>query len=201
MWVLHGRSRLPPEVALRLLTIAYEFSDLPNKDEIAEAIRRMTGERDPSKEMSPQEAQQAEQQAQAQIEAMEMQRQHARLALEEQAAKVRELNARAAKLEAESGAGAGGPGDAEIGAVRAQAAGEIERVSEELRKLQQQQAADMLKINRQADTAIEVARINAAASRDVAEIQAESRERIAELSRRLDSIEAERRSAPPPPAA
>lgn len=194
-------SRLPPEVALRLLTIAYEFSDLPNKGEIAEAIRRMTGERDPSKEMSPQEAQQAEQQAQAQIEAMEMQRQQARLALEEQAAKVRELNARAAKLEAESDAGAGGPGDAEIGAVRAQAAGEIERVSEELRKLQQQQAADMLKINRQADTAIEVARINAAASRDVAEIQAESRERIAELSRRLDSIEAERRPAPPPPAA
>lgn len=193
-------SRLPPEVALRLLTIAYEFSDLPNKDEIAEAIRRMTGERDPSKEMSPEEAQQAEQQAQAQVEAMEMQRQQARLALEEQAAKVRELNARAAKLEAESGAGAGGPGDAEIGAVRAQAAGEIERVSEELRKLQQQQAADMLKINRQADTSIEVARINAAASRDVAEIQAESRERIAELSRRLDSIEAERLPPAPQPA-
>jgi Ca2+-binding EF-hand superfamily protein len=31
--------RLPPEVGLKLLTIAMEYSDLPNKDEIADALK------------------------------------------------------------------------------------------------------------------------------------------------------------------
>lgn len=188
--------RLPPEVAMRLLTIAFEYSDLPNKDEVADAIRRMTGERDPNKEMTPEEQQQAAQQAQQQAEAIEMQRRDAALALEERAAKVRELNARAQKLEADASA-AGAPDQGAIDQVREQAGQEIERVSEELRRLQQQQQADVLKINRQADIAVEVARINAASNERIAEIRAESQERIAELTRRLDAIERARAGGAP----
>ena len=43
-----------------------EFSDLPNKDEIANAFWRITGEADPNKRLTPEEQQQAAQQQRAQ---------------------------------------------------------------------------------------------------------------------------------------
>jgi hypothetical protein len=189
-------TRLPPEVSLRIMTIAMEFSDLPNKDEIAEQFRKLTGERDPNKPMSPEEQAQAEQQAMAQAEAMQMQREAARAALGEQQAKVRELNARAAKLEAEAqaamAAAAGGAGDGDmqqaILQVRSEAAAEIDRVSEELRRAQAALANRTIQINRDADTKVEVARIDADAKTRVAGIQAASDRAIAQLERRLEDM-------------
>lgn len=173
--------RLPPEVALRLLTMAYEYSDLPNKDEIADAIRKITGERDPNKDMTPEEKLQADQQQQMQEEAMRVQRETALLALEEQRAKVRELNAKAAKLEAE----AGGAADGLTNQVQAAGDAEIERLSNELRKAQQQAADQTTKINKDADIRIEAARIEAASREAIAEIQAKSNERIALMTQRM----------------
>ena len=189
-------TRLPPEVSLRIMTIAMEFSDLPNKDEIAEQFRKLTGERDPNKPMSPEEQAQAEQQAMAQAEAMQMQREAARAALGEQQAKVREITARAAKLEAEAqaamAAAAGGTGDGgmqqAILQVRSEAAAEIDRVSEELRRAQAELANRTIQINRDADTKVEVARIDADAKTRVAEIQAASDRAIAQLERRLEDM-------------
>lgn len=177
--------RLPPDVALRLLTMAFEFSDLPNKDEIADQFRKITGEQDPDKEMSPEEQQQAEQAAQQQAEAMEMQRAGAMAALQEQQAKVRELNARAAKLEAEAGGGQPGE-DAQRMAqqVRGQADQEMEVVTQQLQDLQAQLRSQTLKINREADVRMEVARIDAASRERVAEIKAESDQRLAALGAR-----------------
>lgn len=174
-------SRLPPEIALRLLTMAYEYSDLPNKDEIAEAIRKITGERDENKPMTPEEQAQAEQAQAAQKEALDVQRQTALLALEEQRAKVRELNAKAAKLEAE----AGGSADGLVNKAAAAGDAEIERLSEELRQAQAAAADKTRQINKDADIRLEVARIEAANRERVAEIQAQSNERIAELTRRM----------------
>lgn len=186
--------RLPPEVALRLMTIAMEYSDLPNKDEVAEQFRKLTGERDPNKKMTPEEEQQAQAQAQQQAEAMEMQRRGAMLALEEQQAKVRELNAKAMKLESEaSAAGASGdPNQPDVQAmvmdVRRQAADEIERVTEQLRKAQADLANQTMKIRSDADTRLEAARIDAAAKERVAEIQAASNKQIEALGKRLDEV-------------
>lgn len=174
--------RLPPDLALRMLTMAYEYSDLPNKDEIAEAIRKITGERDENKPMTPEEELQAEQAKQAQDEALQMQREQAVLALEEQRAKVRELNAKAAKLESE----AGGAADGLASQVRAAGDAEIERLSNELRKSQQQLADQTTKINKDADIRLEAARIEAASRENIAQIQAESNERIAMLTRRME---------------
>lgn len=182
-------TRLPPEVALRMLTIAMEFSDLPNKDEIADQIRKLTGERDPNKPMTPEEAAQAEQQMQAQTEALQMQREQAMAALAEQQAKVRELNARAAKLEAEA-ATAGGGADAvrgEVSRVQQQGRQEIDRITEALRKAQAELANRTLQIRSDSDTRIEVARIEADAKERVAQIQARSDEQIAKLTARLDA--------------
>lgn len=188
-------SRLPPEISLRLLTIAMEFSDMPNKDEVADLIRNLTGDRDPNKPISPEEQAQQEQQAAQQAEAMEMQRQAAVLALEEQQAKIRELNAKADKLEAEAKAEGGQPGaegqqgqEAAIMEFRKQASDEIDRVSEELRKAQAELASRHRQIKSDADTKIEGARIDADAKLRIAEIQADSNEKIAAMKQNLDAL-------------
>lgn len=40
--------RQPPEVAIKLLDLVFDFSDLPNKDEIVKRIRALNGQADPS---------------------------------------------------------------------------------------------------------------------------------------------------------
>ncbi len=193
--------RLPPEVALRLMAMAMDYSDLPNKDEIAREIRQITGQPDPSAEPTPEEAQQLAQQQQMQVEALQMQREQAMLALEEARAKVRELNARAAKLEAEVGAGSpDGQMQAAIDQVRSQAAQEIDRLSEALRKANAELAARTIQANKDADVAIERARIEAASRERVAEIQAGSDRAIDQLSRRLAEIEQRMNTRPAAPA-
>ncbi len=183
-------ARLPPEISLRLLTIAMEFSDLPNKDEIVQQIRRITGERDEKAPETPEEAAQLQQQAAMQAEAIQMQREQARAALAEQQAKVRELNARAAKLESEvSGAGSE-EAQAVVTRIQQQAAAEIERVTEALRKAQADLANRTTQIAREADTRLEVARIDADAKLRVAEIQAASDRAIAQMRARLAEAEA-----------
>jgi hypothetical protein len=192
-------ARLPPEVSLRLMTIAMDFSDLPNKDEVADQIRKITGERDPNKPMSPEEAQQAEQQMQAQAEALQMQRQQAMQALEEQQAKIREINARAVKLEAEAQAammGDGGQAAQQAQAdvqnavmqVQQQASQEVERLSEQLRKAQSDLANRTMQIRSDADAKLEAARIDADAKIRMAEIQASSDKAIEALQQRLDQV-------------
>lgn len=182
-------TRLPPEVALRLMTIAMDFSDLPNKDEIADQIRKITGERDPNKPMSPEEAQQAQEQMAAQAEALALQRESAVAALQEQQAKVRQLNAQALKLEAEAQA-AGGAGSAEIQSqmsqARAQADAEIERLADQLRKAQGELANRTMQIKADADARREAALIDADAKVRMAEIQAASDQKIAAIQQRLD---------------
>lgn len=186
-------TRLPPEAALRLMTIAMEFSDLPNKDEVADQIRKLTGERDPNKPMTPEEAAQAEQQMVEQQEALQFQREQAIAALEEQRAKVREINARAAKLEAEAtttGAGAEQGSDIHgaIAHVRQQASDEIDRLAEQLRKAQSELANRTLQINKDADTRLEVANIERDTKLRIAEIQKASNDQIQSLENRLTAI-------------
>ena len=182
--------RLPPEVALRVLRIAFEFSDLPNKDAIADAIRQMTGEQDPDKEMTPEEAMQAEQQMQAQAEAMQMQREDAMLALEERRAKVRELNAKAAQIESQAGQGEGISTEIQrqITQVQSQAAEQIDRLSQQLAKAQLDAANKTMQIKADADVKAEAARIAADAQIRVAEITAASDKQLRALEDKMQSI-------------
>lgn len=177
-------ARLPPEVALRLLTMAFEFSDLPNKDEIADQVRKVTGERDPNKEITPEEQQQIEDQERQQAEAAEFQRQQAQATLQEQLAKIRHLNAQAAKMEFEAG-GATGQGSEELQAavsrVQAEASAEIDRLTEQLLQVQADSREQISKIRTDSDVRAETARIEAESRERVAQIQAESNERIAKM--------------------
>ena len=185
-------STLPPDVSLRVLTIAMEFSDLPNKAEIVEAFRKITGDRDPSKEPTPEEAAELEQQMAAQAEALQFQREQAMLALEEGRAKVRELNAKAAQLEAQAMGGDEGGMTPEIeraiAQIQSQAADQIDALSEQLRKAQSELANRTLQINRDADSKAEAARIDADAKIRVAEIQDKSNKVIEALEKRIEDL-------------
>jgi hypothetical protein len=188
------------------MTIAMDFSDLPNKDDIANQFRKLTGERDPSKPASAEEEAQAQEQAAQQAQALELQRQMALSALEEQRAKVRETHAKAAKLEAEVAAMGTAIGteqsDADqrdaasreqalletIGKIREESSNEIDRVSEALRKAQMELANRTLQIREDAHTKLEVARIDADAKERVAQIQAVSDQAIEKLKAELDEL-------------
>jgi hypothetical protein len=181
--------RLAPEIALRLLRMAMEFSDLPNKDEIADQIRQLTGEQDPNKEMTPEQAQQQEQQMQQQAEALQLQRETAMTALEEQRAKVKLINAQAEKIMADLGAGQGDPAmEGQVRQIQTQAAQQIEQLSAELRKAQTDLANRTMQINKDADTKLEVARIDSATKLQVAEIQARNDKQITALEDRMGEI-------------
>lgn len=189
--------RMPPEVALRLLTLAMEYSDLPNHDALADEMRKLTGERDPNKPMTPEEQQQIQQQMQAQAEALQMQQESAKQALAEQMAKVREVNARASKLEAEALALRGG-GDSEqaqaqqmegvAATVRRDADMELTRVQQQLAKAQADLANQTLKLTKDADVRLQVARIDADSRERVAEITAASRGRLDAVNQRMDQF-------------
>lgn len=183
-------TRLPPEIALRIMTVALEFSDFPNKDEIAEQFRKITGERDPNKEMTPEEMQQQEQQLAQQSEALQMQRETAMQALEEQRAKVRHINAQASKLESESGGAGAMPPEMEqaMRRVQEQAATQIDALSQQLAKAQSDLANRTIALNREADNKLELARIDADARIRVAEIQKVSDKVIARLQEQIQKI-------------
>ena len=184
-------TRLPPEVSLRVLTIAMEFSDLPNKSEIADQIRALTGDRNPNKKLSPEEMAQVQQQMQAQAEALELQRQTAITALEEARAKVRELNAKAAKMEAEAqSVGVGVPPEVEAQMRRLQedAARQIEDLSKKLMVAQQDQANRTMQIRADKDAKVQVATINADATKYAAEVQAKAQAQLDAVDRRMDDL-------------
>lgn len=175
--------KLPPESALRVMTIGLQFSDLPNKDEIVAALRRETGDRDPEKPMTPED----EQADAARAEAAQMQRDQALLAIEEQRARVREINAKAAKTEADA-AVSGDSGQANVAMMaRRMAADELDAMAEEIRKLQ----ASLADRTSREHTEINKARIQADAAIRMKEIEVSSRERIASISARLDQANTE----------
>ena len=189
--------RLPPEISLRVLRIAMEYSDLPNKDEIADQIRQITGEQDPNKKLSPEESQQIQEQMQMQAEALQMQRESSALALEEQRAKVAKMQAEAQKIMAEAGAsGQGIPPELEqqMMQIRQQAADQIEQLSQQLLKAQSELANRTMQIRTDSDVKMEVARIDSDTKLRVAEIQQASDRRVEALQSRMDLILAKHES-------
>lgn len=175
--------KLPPEAGLRLYAIAMKYSDLPNSDEIVEAIRKITGEQDPDKELTPEEQQQAEQAKQLQEEALQMQRETAILAMEEQKARIAKINAEAEKI-----ATGGGENERQAMQIQARADEQIARMAEELRKLQADTREQISQIRRDADVRVETARISADAVVRAAEIRAATDRRISQLEDKLADL-------------
>ncbi len=70
--------RQPPELAIKLLDLVFEFSDLPNKEEIVKRIRAINGQHDPddpqaqaaAEQAAAEQAQQAQQQQMLEMDKM-----------------------------------------------------------------------------------------------------------------------------------
>lgn len=184
-------AKLPPELAIRFLRMAYEYSDMPNKDAIADEIRKITGEVDPNKKLTPKEAQAQEEQMRQQSEAMQMQRESAALALEEQRAKVQKLAAEAEEIRARAGQSGVTPEiEAAMRQVQEQATAKLEAMADQLRKVQNEAANKTIAIKSDADTKLEVARITTASQERIADIQNAASKQTDALVKRLDAIAA-----------
>lgn len=96
MLVLKDLAGPAPQVVMALLDVAFEYADIPNKQQIVERIRSVTGQRDPSAPITPE--QQAQMQKQAQMADAQFQHQLGMLQ-----AQLRKAMADAAKSEAEGG--------------------------------------------------------------------------------------------------
>lgn len=187
MMAMVQRAGIDPGLALKLMRMAFEFSDLPNKDEIVSELRKMTGEPDPNKEPTPEEEEELRQQQELRMAAIQRQEEAARLELEKLAAEVRKINAEAEKI----AAGEPGPDiEAEIRAVQEQAAGELESMAQALAKAQTDLANRTAEINKKADTEVQVARIEADAVKYQADIQDKSSKTLEQLMARLDELSA-----------
>ena len=195
-------AKMPPELAMRLLRMAYEFSDFPNKDEIVAEIRRMTGEPDPSRKMTPEEMQAMEQQRAAQEAMFAQQQAQAAAIIAEQQAKAKKLNAEAEKIITEvQQMLAGADGDTAnqiteaVRKVQAEGAAQVERVTRqmvhlqgELSQAQIQLANRAHEIDKEADTKIEVARIEADAKKHAEEVRTKATEAAAPLLKQLEDL-------------
>jgi hypothetical protein len=189
-------TRQPPEIALRFTRMAFQFSDLPNKEEIVAELRKVLGEPDPAKKLTPEEEQQLAQQQQMQQEALALQREQAMATLEEQRAKAAKVTAEAQKLMVEverMRAGVdlmgGDQGQTEqfeqvLAQVRERAATEVERMGEQLRKVQ----GELQRTLADKDSEVEVARIQAEAQRETAQIQAASDAKLLALTKRVEDL-------------
>ena len=92
--LLETIGKMPPELALQLLDLALELTDLPNKQEILSRIRKMNGAAPPAPLSPEQQAANDQQAAAAQAEA--------NLSAEERAAKADRDRAQAEKLRADA---------------------------------------------------------------------------------------------------
>lgn len=189
-----------PDVALRLLRMAFEYSDFPNKDEIVQELRRMTGEPDPSKRMTDQQQVEMQAQKEAQQQAQAMAQQLQQLQSEEIAAKVELTRAQAQKLIAESNA-MGQPQDQgsneQLVALQQQTATVLAQLHKEKQDLEQQLREVQIQLSNRADeirvkemeargkqeATVEAARIAAEAQREIGMAQADAQ-------RQRDNIEA-----------
>jgi hypothetical protein len=181
--------RLPPELAIRLYIIGMEFSDQPNKDQIADEMRRVIGERDPNKPMTPEEAQQLEEQMQAQAETLAMQRRQAQLVLEEQSAKVEKIHAEIEALRARAGdGGLSAEHEQRLMQIQADADRRLEAMAEKLRSVQADAAKQIVSIRQESDARLEAARIDADAKVRVAEINAVAKTALEGISARIEEI-------------
>lgn len=165
---LAARPGIAPELALRLLRIAIEFSDFPNKDELAAEIRRISG--DAPDKMNPEEEQAAAAMQEQQQKAAAMQEAMAQAALAKEQATAQKIGAEAAEIMKRT---ENPDVQDQAGEIRAEASRNLEAMAEQLRRSQG-----------------EVSELKARAAGDVqsAAIDAEAKVRVAEIETRAQGV-------------
>lgn len=194
-------TKLPPEIAIKLLDDVLEFADLPGAEQLIQTIREINGKPPRDKKLTPEEeqqiaqAKQAEQAKQAAAEKLAFDQAQATVA--ELVAKVNKLNAEAEKIKAEAG-GLGADSEArramdeQVQKIREDTAKLVTGLTDQVREAQQKAADRTAEIESKAKTDIElaakdvdakvkIAAIQAEAELAKAKLDAESREKIAAI--------------------
>ena len=202
------------EAALRIMRMALEFSDLPNKDEMASEIKDMLGIVDEQEleRMTPEERQAYQKQLAMKQEAAELQRRGAIAALAEQEAKAAKLaadaekiKADAEKIRAEAAVLLAGGDNTELAEARAEfeqktreieerAAAALDQAREQMQDLSQKLANRKYEIDKKAETderiAAETAKTALERERINAEARAKGAAEVAEINARAKIEEA-----------
>ncbi|HEX4843181.1 MAG TPA: hypothetical protein VFV57_05880 [Limnobacter sp.] len=180
--------RTDPVLAMKLMIIAMDYSDLPNKDEIVAEMRRSMGIPDPNGPQTDEEAQQQEQARMMQLEQIENQRMQARQAMEEQQAKIDKIRAETQEIMRRAAQNGNTQADQAMLDMHRKMADEIEKVSSELRKAQVELANRTLEIKSKSDTDVRVAQINADSREMVAQIQQQSDARLKKMEETVNAM-------------
>lgn len=96
--VLAKVGQFAPQMVVQLLDLYIDLLDVPNKEEFVNRVRKMNGQRDPTKAPTPEEIAADQQNAQRQAEAQELQRQMALAQLAELAGKGDKVKAEAIRV-------------------------------------------------------------------------------------------------------
>lgn len=192
---LVGRiAAVSPEAALRILKMALEFSDLPNKAAMAKEIAEIVGISDKKPEdMTPEEQAEFQQKQQAAQEAAMLQRRAAVLALREQEARINKLNAEAQKaLASIEGAGLDDGERAQLAeqmrAVQEEALKQIAELQQEVRQLEQVLADKRYEINVDAAVARERNQLDAETKVRITRIQQVGEKRVEALEQQINEV-------------
>jgi len=154
-------TQLPPELSVQLLDLAIEFSDIPNKDEFVQRLRKITGHADPNAPDTPEAQAEAQAKAQAEQQAAAIQQRAVELDLATKQAMVE-------KLQAETKAALAKIGADGQDATQHPLYGEIQQLQTQLEDSKQQLAQMQVSLKDKADqTAVKAdeARERAAAER------------------------------------
>lgn len=96
-------TRMPPEVAIQLLDLVFDLSDLPGKEKFVERIRQLNGQKDPNAEHDPNAEPEIDPAEQAKLQQMETQNRILQTQLAGEQAKVAKLEAEARLVQAKIG--------------------------------------------------------------------------------------------------
>lgn len=204
---------LPPEVGMAVLDLAVDLWDIPNKDEWLQRIRKINGQRDPAKKITPEEEQAMQQQAQknAMLEQLQLEGLQADVELKKQ--KAQEAAAKVQTMLADLQAGPEGqdPGVAQLQGQVAELTAQLQDANDDTDRLlfESKQKADrrvaeveskleaerMKGLNAEADrqmradTELRKAEIAKQQAIEVALIQAEQRTKLQAVTGRIDKLQ------------
>lgn len=144
-------AKVNPQWAMMIYDDVLEFSDIPGTEAIVATIRQMTGKPDPDKRLTPAEKQAAEQKAQQQAQEQAQQQALVQAAAQGNVAKIQaqvtEITARAAKLNAEAQAVAGGGAD--DGGLAASYNDQVQKLHDDTQGVIEQLSKQILVLERQ----------------------------------------------------
>jgi hypothetical protein len=207
-------AQMNPEIALNMLDLVVEMADLPNRDELVQRIRKLSGQRDPDEDI-PEEQQMAmdQQEEQAKQQAAALQQKAVELELAQKEAAVMEAQARAEKLQADaqkvlSDMQNAGAGQAELQQAQQQAQEQIQKIQQQAQErvdnlinqvaqlqmesknrsneINQRHEAELAKANASKEATIEAEKIRAEAQKEVEAGKRETEKAIAEAQAKAD---------------